>query len=263
MTSIHASIPAELRDVARAAERRGDESGTTMVGETAQRPTMKGKSTSTSSMVMKKLPQRITSTQSAPLPRQTTQEEESASEADEKAESKENDPMLSPSPVPMQVPRRPTLAKRPLSDLPIPVEPDDDSVDAPLLSPSEQNIVNNVSTTSSGESSRKGPQLAERTTSFNFTGRGLQDVGANGLAAIPFEASSIGDNARPAKRVCSEEGKENMSEGHRFVSLPERPLPVVSDTIKSSSSGPRKASAPGSLGVAGVKGKSRIGLRRL
>lgn len=263
MTSIHAGIPAELREAASAAKRRGEDPRTTTSEDTERRVTIKGKSASSSSEVMKKLPQRITSTQSAPLPRLITQNDDSAGEEDEKSESKENDPMLSPSPVSTQVPRRPTLAKRPLSDLPTPVEPDEDSADAPLLSPSEQNIANNASPTSIGESSRKGPRLAERSTSVNFTGRGLQDVEANGLAAIPFEASSTDDSVRSAKRVCSEEGKENVSENHRFMSLPERSLPMPGDTIKASLSAPRKASGPGSLGVGGVKGRSRVGLRRL
>ena len=263
MTSIHAGIPAELREAASAAKRRGEDPGTTISEDTERRPTTKGKSASSSSVVLKKLPQRITSIQSAPLPRQVTQEEDSAGEEDEKSESKENNPMLSPSPVPTQVPRRPTLAKRPLSDLPSPVEQDEDSVDAPLLSPSEQNIANNAPPTSSGESSWKGSQLAERVTSVNFTGRSLQDVETNGLAAIPFEVLSTDNSVRPAKRVCSEKGKENVSQDHRFMSLPERSLPVAGDRIKASLSAPRKASAPGSLGVGGVKGKSRVGLRRL
>ena len=248
------------------AKRRGEEPGTTILDAAEGRSSMKGKSASSSSMVMKKLPQRIASTQSAPLSRRAAQDEESADEGDANSESKENNPLLSPTPVLAQTPPRPTLAKRPLSDLPTPVEKDDDSVDAPLLSPSEQNIANNIHANlnvAALESSRKELRSGEEGICVRVPGRSLQDVDTNGLAAASFDSSSIDDNARPAKRVCSEEGKENLSEGQRFVSLPERHLSAFNDGTESGLLAPRKASAPGSLGPGGVKGKSRLGLRRL
>lgn len=267
MTSIHASIPSDLKDGALAAKRRGEDPGNNTVEDTEKRPTMKGKSANFSSVIMKNLPQRITSTQSAPLPLQLAQAvEESGSEDDEKSGSKENDPMLSPSPALAQMPRRPMLAKRPLSDLPIPTECEYDPVEAPCISPSEQNVVNNMAsmpTSPAAESSCKVPQLAERSKSVNFTGRGLQDTDANGLAAVSVEEQALDANARPAKRICSEESKENVVEGPGMEQLPERPVPVVSASSKAGISGLRKASAPASTGAGSMKGKPRVGLRRL
>ncbi len=267
MTSIHASIPSDLKTAALAAKRRGEEPGNTVLEDTEQRPAMKGKTTSSSSVVMKNLSQRITSTQSAPLQLHLAQEnEDSGSEDDETSGSKENDPMLSRSPVPTQMPRRPMLAKRPLSDLPILTERESHHFEAPCMRPSEQNVVNNVAcmpATTLAEGSCKVFQLTERSQSVNFTGRGLQDTDANGLAAVPFEDQATDTTARPTKRVCSEESKENISEGPDLGKLPERPSLMASGSSKAESTAPRKASAPGPFGAGSVKAKSRVGLRRL
>ncbi len=266
MTSIHAAIPDELREAALAAQSRGEEPGAIVAGNIERRPKMKYKSMTSSIVVMKNLPNRLPSTQLTPSPRQIVQEHDPTSEDDENSECKENDPMLSPSPVPALLQRRPTLAKRPLSDLPLPIEPHSDSSHAPLLSPSEQNIANGSASTSSNTkagSSRKGSQLAEENTSRNTNGRRLQDVEINDKATQPLEDQIADDGPRPSKRVCSEEGKENASEGHRYIRLPERPLPVINGMSRECLSTPRKASAPGSTNVGVVKGKSRVGLRRL
>lgn len=271
MTSIHASIPSDVRDAALEAKRRGEDPGSTIIEDAEQRPTMKSKSASSSSVIMKKLPQRITSIQSTPVARQVTQEEgDSGSEADdENSASKENDPMLSPSPVPAQIPRRPTLVKRPLSDLPTPTEPDDDATGSSCLSPSDQNVLNNTVQSTNytvPDDSCNISQLAERKQPVNFTGRGLQDAVPNGLAAVPVENTVRDDKARPAKRICSEESKENSSEERPSApQLPERPQSIANFGSKAAPAAPasRKASAPGSLGAGSGKGKAKAGLRRL
>lgn len=268
MTSIHASIPLDLRDAALAAKRRGEEPGdTTILEDSEQRPTIRSKSASSSSVVMKKKhPQRLASTQSAPTPRLATQVgENSAGEEDEDSASKENDPMLSPTPVPVQIPRRPTLVKRPLSDLPTPTELDEESAEASYLSPSNQNVLNNtfsIPTDAEQSESCKAASITTQHQAVNFTGRGLQDASPNGLAALPIEVSTTDDGARPAKRVCSDESKENMSV-ERSLKLPERPQSTTNSVSKVAAPVSRKASAPASVGAAGAKGKARIGLRRL
>ena len=269
MTSIHASIPPNMREAALIAKRRGDDPGSTISEDQDQRPSLRGKSASSSSVVMKKLPQRTTSTQSAPVPPRINRENESSGSEDsedERSASKENDPMLSPSPVPIQSPRRPTLAKRPLSDLPTPVEQDDESNSATCLSPSEQNVVNNTFSPAIDrnlEATCKVPQLAESSQAVNFTGRGLQDVAVNGPANLIL-TEKAGDNyARPAKRVCSDEAKENVAEERLLEKLPERPAPSIICASKGPLSAARKASAPSSLGTGNMKGKAKIGLRRL
>lgn len=267
MTSIHASIPLDLRDAALAAKRRGEEPGDAAISEDQeQRPTIKSKSASSSSVIMKKHPQRIASTQSAPTPRLVTQDgETSANEEDEGSASKENDPMLSPTPVPVQIPRRPTLVKRPLSDLPTPTEPDEETTEASYLSPSNQNVLNNtfsIPTDAEQSESCKASSITTEYQAVNFTGRGLQDASPNGLAALPIEASIADDGTRPVKRICSDESKEDIS-AKSSLKLPERPQSTTNSVSKVAAPAPRKPSAPASVGAGSVKGKARIGLRRL
>ena len=258
MTSIHASIPTDLQDAALAAKRRGEPADT---GEEApRRTTTASKSASSaSSLVGRRPPECTTSTQSAPSNlHQALEGESSASEGeDEETASKENDP-ISLSPVPGTRPRRPSLAKRPLSDLPI-VDPEYDAIDAPCLSPSEQNVVNNGSPlagVAAPNSSRKGLQLAERSQSVNMTSRGLYEMGANSVGSVDSEE-------RPTKRVCSDLGKENALETWGAKKPSEKALPAVSAATKVGLPASRKASTSSSSSTSGVKGKSRVGLRRL
>ena len=226
---------------------------------------MQYKSMTSSTVITKNLSHRLSSKQPAPSPRQIVQEHDSASEDEENSECKENDPMLSPSRVPALLQRRPMLGKRPLSDLPVPLETHPDSGQAPLFSPSEQNIANGSDATPSngnGGSSRKDSQLTERNTSNKTNGRRLQDVELNDVATQPLE-DQIADGPRPSKRVCSEEGKENALEEHNYIRLPDWPVPVMNGMSRECLPNSRKASAPGSTNAGSVKGKSRVGLRRL
>ena len=260
MTSIHASIPPDVREAALVAKRRGEDPGCSISDAQDPRPSLKSKSASSSSVVMKRLPQRITGI--------NRENERSGSEdsEDENSESKENDPLLSPSPVPTQNPRRPTLLKRPLSDLPTPVEQGDGSNAATCLRPSEQNVVNNTfppATDLDIGTTYRVPQLAESSQAVNFTGHGLQDVYINELGTLPSTEKAGDDGDRPAKRICSDEAKENVAEGRRLERLPGRPAPSTNCGSKAPDSAPRKASAPSSLGTGNMKGKAKIGLRRL
>lgn len=237
MTSIHARAGAE---------------------DAKQIPIMKAKSTgSMSSVVVRKPRERTTSTQSAPRSHHQALEGErpaSEDEGDESA-SKENDPLLSRVPAPS--PQRPTLAKRPLSDLPI-VEPEYD-LDATFLSSSEQNVVNNVNPLAGlgpPDSLGKGLQLAERSQSLSVTGRGLQERGGNGMGSVDLEG-------RPTKRICSDSGKENAPKNWETGKLLEKPLPAVSVATQVGAPTSRKVSVSSSSGTSSVKGKSRVGLRRL
>jgi len=290
MTSIHAQIPSEMKEAVIEAKRRGEDAGTEMKEEIIPRPRMNGKSASSSTVVMKKLPSHLVLAQTAGARRvqsaPTSQvmggdsiEDTEADEDDEVSASKENDPSLSPSPVTTpQSPRRPTLAKRPLSDLPTPVEPDSDCEDASGLSPSERNIVNNApllpvsastpaSSSASTDSTRKPSTLTERSRSVNFTSRGLQDASADGLAIVPFEDKASSDDGPPAaKRVRSGEGKENVSEGSNevkpLVSIM-RPASANVGLTKTITGVVRKAPAAGMVGTGSVKARPRVGLRRL
>ena len=252
MTSIHASIPPDLKGAAMAAKGRGEEPGAAFKEETDQRPKLKGKSASSSSVIMKKLPQRLTSTQSAPISQAIILDTELGDEDDEASASKENEPALSPQPISLQSPRRPNLTKRPLSDLPCPTE---DELDQPCITSSEQNVVNNIPESSAGTSTNvAGP-------SSHDVGRSLRDASTNAMVALQSDT----DNGRSAKRMCSDETKENAVADYSIASYSRPSITKLSSMpAKLQSASARKASAPGNLGAGGGKGaKARIGLRRL
>ena len=252
MTSIHASIPLDLKEATQAAKRRGEEPGMALKEDIGQRPTLKDKSARSSSVVMKKLPQRLASTQSAPTPQVATLDAGSAEEEDEASASKENDPALSPQFISLQSPRRPGLTKRPLSDLPCPTE---DELQRTCISPSEQNVFNNV------------PQnFAEASTSLTgptprYVGRSLRDTSTNATVAIQDGT----EHGRSAKRICSDEAKENALAGYSSPLASKPSTTKLSNaSAKVQSASERKALASGTLGAGGGKGaKARIGLRRL
>ena len=130
MTSIHAICPKPFRSRVEEAKSRGQ-----------GKP--KNEISSTNALSESNAGQ-LESTQES----QTDNPQNSDSECDEASASKENDPSLSPTPVTAPSPslRRPTLGKRPLSDLPTPIDTgaDYDEETPAILSPSEQNIVNNT-----------------------------------------------------------------------------------------------------------------------
>lgn len=269
MTSIHANIPTDLRAATLAAKARGEDPGTKTLGDTDQRPTLKGKAASSSSVVMKKLPQRMAVIPSPPILKpQIQNDDDSASEEDnEESASKENDPMLSPSPVPTQTPRKPTFEKRPLSDLPTPVEPEEGGhTETTCLSPPDQNIINNhvnPALTSTLSDPHKASQLTERSRDVNYTIRIFQGTDTNGSSVSLPNPKETDDTGRPAKRVCSDDSKENLSAEHPSKILPQKTSSVISSVTKAAILAPRMSSAPSSLGTGNAKGKARSGLRRL
>lgn len=259
MTSIHARIPFEYLDGVNAAKRRGETAGTAIREDAEQRQTSNIRSTgSLSSTVIRNLPEGITSTQLATSNAHQTLEGLAGEVESDMSESKENHPSLSPPAVPAPSPRRASLAKRPLSDLRI-VESEYDVDGRPCLSPSEQNVVNKVNPSAgsaASDSSWKGLQSAERSQSGNMTGRSVQETGANGVG-------SIGSEGRPTKRICSDSGKDNAFETWEDKKLIEKPLPEISAGTMVGVPVYKKAPTSSSLGTSSVKGKIRVGLRRL
>ena len=260
MTSIHASIPSDARDAVILAKRRGEIAGTAVEEDTEKRPMTKGEPASPSTRhLMRKLPECVAHEQSAPSTLHQALEDESPASEDEDdiSASKENDPLLSRSRVPVPVPssRRPSMAKRPLSDLHI-VKPEHDTIDAPCLSPSEQSAVNNaipLTSITTSHSSRKGLQPAEKSQSINKAGHN-HDI--NGMGSDDFDG-------RPIKRICSDFGKEDTLETRGARKLIETRLLTIGAASKISVPNSRKASESSSSGTSSVKGKARVGLRRL
>jgi ubiquitin-conjugating enzyme E2 S len=190
MTSIHAPVPASLKEASLQARSRGEDKPSA--------PT-------------------LTTTP----PPETQNESLSDNEEDD---AKENDPSLSASPVSAAPPpfRRPALGKRPLSDLPTPVESDEDDNHQPRLSASERNIVANTPNLSAGVSflsvscdgDSEAPQLAERNQISNFAGRSEQ----GSFIGVYEDEEELPPKS---KRLCSSEGKENSGDGVALFSLPQ------------------------------------------
>lgn len=260
MTSIHGRIPSDLQDEALSAKRRGETAGAAVGGDTEQKSTIKCKSSiSLTTSLVRKLPEGVTgtSTQSAPGTLDQALDCEVPASEDEHgtSASKENDPLLSPSPVSEPSPRRPSMTKRPLSDLYI-IEPEHDMTDVPRLSHSEQNVVNNVlPLTSVAPSDSSGKGLAEKIQRVNKNCCG-QETGGDGMGSDDLEG-------RPTKRICSDSGKENTLENWGASKLIKTPLPSICAAIKVGVLPSGRASASSSLGKIRMKGKPRVGLRRL
>ena len=260
MTSIHGSIPPDLKDVALSARRRGEITGTAIEGATKQSQTLKSKSGgSFTRSTTRKPPDWVPRAQSASSTLDQSLENENAPSEDEysTSASKENDPLLSPSPVPVPSPRRPSSAKRPLSDLHI-IEPEYDMAIAPCLSHSDQNVVNDVlppSILAASDGSQKTLQLMEKSQSVYNAGH-HRETGGSSTGSDDLEG-------KPTKRVCSDSGKENMLETWEASRPLETPLRGICAATKVELPILRKALVSNALGTSKAKGKSRLGLRRL
>ncbi len=315
MTSIHAAIPSDLKDAVAEAKRRGEDAGTEIREDKEERrPTLR-KASASSTMVMKKRPQiarlgggRSESTASVESvssiranPSQTSltarlsqlppvEGEASDDENDEATANQENDPSLSPSPVSPfpPSPRKNILGKRPLSDLPPPVDPDvddgEDMCDSERTITSAQNIANNInaayfptdkhqSTGSSSTSSRKSPKLSEMGQGINASGRLRDDIEDRALIT-PFSdedaaAEQYNSQPLPVSRhgiMTSEEGKENITDGSsaKGKSGLVKPIAEVSTVAMKVSATGRNSSTSSKGSVGSGKGaKPRVGLRRL
>ena len=273
MTSIHAVIPVAWSSSVEAAKRRGEDSDS---GPTASKL-----------LNSRKRPHLAIEPTPPALPDMDSDGEDVDDEA---SASKENDPSISPSPVNPPAPsaRRPTLSKRPLSDLPTPEESptDDEHETCTGMTPSERNIAANTPNLSSSvacisvsDRSDRPIKLAERSRSFNFAWRGKDDASASGLMITPFEDRSSQssvvvqdtDLEQPAKkRVCSSEEfeeKENYTEARQALPTPLlKPLSVAAASAKPSTGADvrKVSSASGSSGNGSLRvAKPRVGLRRL
>ena len=261
MTSIHAPITSELKDAALAAKRRGETTCTAKEEDTEQRPTMNGKpASSLTDVQLERLPEHITPGQSLPSNiYQPVHGENPTNEDDDGiSASKENDPLLSPSPVTLPSLQRRSAVKRPLSDLHI-GEPEHETTTATCLSPSEQNVVNNEASCKiihESDSSGNSLRLAGKSQDVTKTSRDLQETGCNTVGIDDCDK-------RPTKRICSDSGKDDMLEMWGTRRLIEMPLPAASAVTQLEVLNSRTASASSFLGTSSVKGKSRVGLRRL
>lgn len=272
-----------MKDGVLEAKRRGEVVGSAARDEREERPSIKTKLSSTSRVVMKRV-QISNSGYSGVVASQQSMCErcsDSDMDYDEASASKENDPSQSPSPVMAQSPRRPTLVKRPLSNLPTPPEPESEDEGGTALTPSERNIVANTPYlssplgTTSEETPRQNIKLTERSEIIKFTNRGLQDVSRDGVGNVHFDINVDAEVEEPPaqKRLCVWAAKENSTGVHManpqswFPTAAARSVPGVSGAASTSSAAPLRQSfhkpVPGSNMVNKNAMRSRMGLRRL
>lgn len=273
MTSIHARIPPNMKDAVFEAKRRGEVAWMVTKDDPDEKPSTKRKTSCSSSVVMKKTQAFFSPSSEIPANELSDRNDNSdEDEEDEASASKENDPSQSPSPVTVKSPKRPALTKRPLSDLPIPIEPEFDDEDASGLGSSERNVANNTPSFSSlfaahPESSGQNLKLAERSRSLNFSSRGLQDVSKDGLAVVPLDIKGDETEDHPTgKRLCLWDGKENSIHGlvvQKPTAPAARPAPG-GGAIGVTRPAPGTVTKPASTSIVGGKGgRPRVGLRRL
>lgn len=257
MTSIHARIPATLRQAVDAARRRGEEDHLSVPADNeAPAPA----SRTTSRMGATLLRKQFASIHSRPpplplLPTAAADESHDVSDEEEDHDpSKENDPSQSPSPV-IQSPRSPrkhVLGKRPLSELPTPTDPDEG------MTESEKNVaVNHFSqntTSIPADRPKKSPRVAVTLTGANASGR-LRDEASEASCTMNSSTISITPIAEDEKENVERESGEHSSE---ITKIPIR-------EASTSSAATLRHTLRKVTNVSSSKGKQqpRVGIRRL
>lgn len=207
MTSIHAPVPADMKNTVMEAKLRGEEAGAVIQEQQEDsRVLQTRKGTKVQSVTMKKgAPQSVQQSSLSPLPPPTTGQDSIMTSSDaenenenDTTESKENDPSLSPSPVKFAPPspRKNAHGKRPLSVLTMPLDHAqsyshthdqssppptmmDTDEDGSMMTASEKNIAANHQESileedeERGDASprRKSPKLSTLKKGVNASGR--------------------------------------------------------------------------------------------
>jgi len=269
MTSIHAPIPTDLKDAVLEAKRTGEERGSGPHYEAAARPTASRASSIATSAVRKN--QAESNTQNAGRENDDNALLGSLGFSDvpddhgEDDDAKENDPSHSPSLAPLnhESSRRNVLGKRPLSELPTPIDPD--SIDSNILvenysatcieekaPPSQPPTADNES---SSEPLKKSPRLDISARSLNTYGRVRQEDCSRSAKAehsVASTATDLGDDKENIQIFQMPTSSDNtkataQQTGCQAFEHPQRP------TV-------RKVS---NVGSSRLKGQARVGIRRL
>lgn len=213
MTSIHAPVPADMKNAVMEAKLRGENAGTVIQEQQEDSRVLRSrKGTKVQSVTMKKKGNTPQPQPTQPLPAPTTDQDEIMTSSDAENEndenntstaSKENDPSLSPSPVKFAPPspRKNAHGKRPLSVLTMPLDhahaPFNDQPSPPptmmetdedghgtMMTASEKNIAANHQDSipeedeDRGDASprRKSPKLSTLNKGVNASGRIHDDI---------------------------------------------------------------------------------------
>lgn len=242
MTSIHAPIPRNIKDLVQEAKLRGEENPSQTPGENDSRPPLPRQSSSKQSVVMKK---------KALLSSCERKEDQDITDDEDHDPSKENDPSLSSLPVSPNPPilRKNALGKRPLSTLPTPIDLEI-AKSCEALSNSEQNIAANsglidLENADAEEPLKKSPKLVGNVQNSYESERRKN----NSIEAMNTVTMADGDEEKESVSKCKDR----------------EPLVVRSkprDTISNLAQyrpGSRKASNTSSTSGKGA----RVGIRRL
>lgn len=259
LTSIHAPIPPNLKEAVLEATRRGEERGSGQQCNPVEQPTSSGSSSTVTSVVMKNQTMPNAQRGREGNAENSSPKSSSANLPDDPVEddAKENEPYHSPSPMHLshESSRRDILGKRPLSELPTPIDPDDG--DASTNGQDEKTPHNRLPTmhNSSPGHARKSPKL---------------DISAgnlDGCSKLQRENSSLStkddyDVISPATDFGDD--KENREVFRRRpssdVTKTETQHPVSQASEHHQRPTLRKVS---NIGPSRLKGQARIGIRRL
>ncbi|MCJ1312430.1 hypothetical protein MMC25_006104 [Agyrium rufum] len=193
MTSIHAGIPAAIKEAVVQVRRRGEEVEKKQNSREAI-DLVPGTKRKLITHAARPQPRMITTNR----PSHPNLDSDSEDEETPESASKENDPFLSPSsfnapsaPLPQR--RRPLLGKRPLSDLPTPTESDLE-----------------------GEEASKAPNASEQNIAANVTGEITPSTSSFGSSSsIPSQASSassVGTTASVSRKITLVERGRSFNE---------------------------------------------------
>lgn len=259
MTSIHAPIPPNLQDAVLEAKRRGEEHGSGQQYNPGERPTGPGSSSTVTSVVMKN--QTISDAQQGGEGRDENSSSitsNSANLPDDPMEDdgKENDPFSSLSPMHLsrESSRRDILGKRPLSELPTPIDLDGDTNSTVQDEKIPHGRLPNIDNSGSGHV-RKSPRLDISAGNLDCYGKlqreNLSFSAKDGHIAIS-PATDFGDdkeNLQVARRRPSSDGTKAETQHPASQAAESYQRPTL-----------RKVS---NIGPSRLKGQARIGIRRL
>ena len=257
MTSIHARIPATLRQAVAAAKRRGEEDCSDSTAEEMRSSSVTRVNSRPNPTPLRKT---LPTYRSRPSPLLLTQgsaasEDPALSDDEEKHDpAKENDPSQSPSLV-VQIPRSPrknVLGKRPLSELPTPTDPEDG------MTESEKNVaVNQVgqpALVNASGPAKKSPKLAVSAAGANASGR-LREDASDGQESMSTRTKTITPPADDEKENTKEDGSRTRPDTIK--------IPLRAGQNSSAGTARPMLRKVSSMGSSKGKLQARVGIRRL
>lgn len=266
MTSINARIPPHLKEAARVAKERGNESGSCVKTDGSQPAIVVGESSSPSNaLVALSPPQPTRAVRALDCTPRMSRTKHPITKGGGASESKENDATLSQNPIASPSTRDPTQIKRPLSEVSRSPQYGEEIArpTCSLVQHSPQNGAESIhgpeslpADSGSSEPSDLGPQMC----------KGFDD-GVNDHQAPMAHDCRATESGRPAKRVCSHEGKTFAAQpqpcnvAERFPPFNAVSLGIMPADLRNVL--PRKSSAPVAVMGPNRGARPRIGLRRL